>query len=149
MPLVRISLTKQDGRVGLGRQVGEIVYRAMVETINVPEKDNFQIVTEHEPGQIVYDPEYLGIARSDGIVMIQVTLNEGRTTELKKAFYKAVVGRPERPARHPAGRRLHQPGRGEEGELVVRPRRGAVRLLTRPRQAACRLPAPSPDTRPP
>ena len=91
MPLVRISLTKQDGREGLGRQVGEIVYRAMVETINVPEKDNFQIVTEHEPGQIVYDPEYLGIARSDGIVMIQVTLNEGRTTELKKAFYKAVA----------------------------------------------------------
>ena len=71
--------------------MGEIVYRAMVETINVPEKDNFQIVTEHEPGQIVYDPEYLGIARSDGIVMIQVTLNEGRTTELKKAFYKAVA----------------------------------------------------------
>lgn len=41
----------------------------------------------------IYDPSYLDIKRTDGIIFIQVTLNEGRTVELKKAFYKAVVER--------------------------------------------------------
>jgi len=63
----------------------------MVETINVPENDNFQIITEHEADGLVYDPDYLGIHRSNGIIIIQVTLNEGRTIEMKKAFYKMVA----------------------------------------------------------
>jgi len=63
----------------------------MVETINVPENDNFQIITEHEANGLIYDPDYLGIHRSNGIIIIQVTLNEGRTTEMKKEFYKMVA----------------------------------------------------------
>lgn len=47
MPLVRISLMKGKPE-GFGKKVGEIVYRAMVDTINVPAKDNFQIITEHD-----------------------------------------------------------------------------------------------------
>ena len=90
MPLVRISLMK--GRPeGFGKQVGEIVYEAMKSTLNVPDKDHFQIVTEHDQNGLIYDPSYLGIARSDGIVIIQLTLNEGRTLEVKKNFYKAVA----------------------------------------------------------
>ena len=90
MPLVRISLMK--GRPeGFGKQVGDIVYRAMVGTLNVPAKDHFQIITEHDQNGLVYDPSYLDIARTDGIVVIQLTLNEGRTVEVKKAFYKAVA----------------------------------------------------------
>ena len=33
---------------------------------------------------------YLGIEYSEDIVFIQVTLNEGRTTEMKKKFYKSI-----------------------------------------------------------
>lgn len=92
MPLVRISLMK--GRAeGFGKKVGEIVYRAMVDTINVPAKDHFQIITEHDKHSLIYDPSYLDIQRTDGIIFIQITLNEGRTVELKKAFYKAVAER--------------------------------------------------------
>ncbi len=90
MPLVRIAFLK--GRPeGFGRKAGEIVYRAMVDTINVPEHDNFQIITEHDHHTLVYDSGYLGITRTDGLVVIQVTLNEGRTLEMKKAFYQAVA----------------------------------------------------------
>ena len=90
MPLVRISLMK--GRPeGFGKKVGEIVYEAMRSTLNVPAKDHFQIVTEHDGNGLIYDPSYLDIARSDGIVVIQLTLNEGRTLEVKKNFYKAVA----------------------------------------------------------
>ena len=90
MPLVRISLMK--GRAeGFGKKVGEIVYRAMVDTINVPAKDHFQVITEHDKSSLIYDPGYLDIQRTDGIIFIQTTLNEGRTVDLKKAFYKAVA----------------------------------------------------------
>jgi phenylpyruvate tautomerase PptA (4-oxalocrotonate tautomerase family) len=75
------------------RRVGEIVYQTMIDTINVPPKDNFQIITEHSEDSLIFDPEYLDMQRTDGIVIIQITLNEGRTIELKKAFYKRLAER--------------------------------------------------------
>jgi phenylpyruvate tautomerase PptA (4-oxalocrotonate tautomerase family) len=92
MPLVRISLMKGK-REGFGKKVGDVVYRTMMETINVPAKDNFQIITEHDKNALVYHSSYLDIQRTDGIIFIQVTLNEGRTVELKKSFYKTLAQR--------------------------------------------------------
>ena len=66
MPLVRISLRKGKP-ADLRRRLGDAIHRALVETIDVPELDRFQILTEHEPGDLVYDPGYLGIARTDDI----------------------------------------------------------------------------------
>jgi 4-oxalocrotonate tautomerase len=92
MPLVRISL--MQGRIAkFRRKVGEIVYQTMLDTINVPPKDNFQIITEHDENSLIYDSEYLNIQRTDGIVIIQITLNEGRTVELKKTLYKRLAER--------------------------------------------------------
>lgn len=90
MPLVRISLLRGK-REGFGRQVGGVVYRAMREALNVPDKDNFQLISEHTPESLVYDPSYLDIERSDGFIAIQITLNEGRSLEMKKAFYRRVA----------------------------------------------------------
>ena len=92
MPLVRISLMKGKSE-GFGKKVGDAVYRTMMETINVPAQDNFQIITEHDKNALIYDPSYLDIPRTDGIIFIQVTLNEGRTVELKKSFYKTLAER--------------------------------------------------------
>ena len=92
MPLVHIHLMEGKPAEFRGR-VGEIVYDTMTDTINVPPKDNFQIITEHDENSLVYDPEYLDIQRTDGIVIIQITLNEGRTVEIKKAFYKRLAER--------------------------------------------------------
>jgi phenylpyruvate tautomerase PptA (4-oxalocrotonate tautomerase family) len=92
MPLVQIHLV-QGKPAEFCRKVGEIVYRTMTETINVPPRDNFQIITEHDRDSLVYDPDYLDIPRTDGIVIIQITLNDGRTLERKKAFYKLLAER--------------------------------------------------------
>ena len=90
MPLVRISL--MEGKPESYRQkVGDAVHRAMVETINVPALDRFQIITSHAKSDFIYDAEYLNISRTDDLIMIQITLNAGRNTEMKKAFYKRVV----------------------------------------------------------
>src|SRR3990172_3177906 len=92
MPLVRIHLM-QGNPAEFRRRVGEIIYQTMAATINVPPKDNFQIITEHNEDSLIYDPEYLDIQRTEGIIIIQITLNEGRTVELKKAFYKRLAER--------------------------------------------------------
>ena len=92
MPLVRISLMKGKP-ASFGKRVGEIVYRAMVDTINVPGNDHFQVITRHDRTSLIYDPIYLDIPRSDGVIFIQITLNEGRTVELKKLFYHTVAER--------------------------------------------------------
>lgn len=92
MPLVRISIIKGK-RKGFGKKVGNVVYRTMVETINVPPKDNFQIITEHDENSLIYDPDYLNIPRTNGLVLIQITLNEGRTVEAKKTFFQMLAER--------------------------------------------------------
>ena len=92
MPLVQIHLL-QGKPIEFRRRVGEIVYETMVDTINVPPRDNFQIITEHDENGLIYDPEYLDIQRTDEIIIIQITLNEGRTVKLKKAFYKRLTER--------------------------------------------------------
>ena len=90
MPLVRISLRKGKP-AGFAKKAGRIVYESMVETVNVPKDDNFQVITEHDDSELVYDPNFLGITRGDGIILIQITLSIGRSVELKKAFYKRIV----------------------------------------------------------
>ena len=89
MPLVRISTKPRS--VGERRAIGDAVYTAMRETLNVPESDRFQIITEHSNEEIIYDPGYLGIARTDGVIFIQVFLRRGRTVEMKQAFYRRTA----------------------------------------------------------
>ena len=89
MPLARIDLRK--GKDGAYRQaVSRVVYDAML-AIGVPQNDRFQIIAEHDADNFVYDPTYLGIERSDELIIIQVTWNEGRTLEQKQRFYRGIV----------------------------------------------------------
>jgi 4-oxalocrotonate tautomerase len=90
VPLVRISL-HANADPAYAAAIGEGVHRALVETMNVPVADKFQIHTSHAPGQIVYAPEYLGIAHTDAIVIVQITLNTGRTVEQKRALYAKIA----------------------------------------------------------
>ena len=89
MPLARIDLRKGKD-AAYRRAIGRVLYEAMV-SVGVPENDRFQLITEHDADNFLFDPTYLGIARTDDLVIIQVTWNEGRTVEQKKAFYKAVA----------------------------------------------------------
>lgn len=89
MPLVRIDIVK--GKDAAYRQrVSRVVYEAMVVS-GVPENDRFQIVSEHDSNNFLYDPTYLGIRRTDDLVIIQITWNEGRTVEQKKALYRTIA----------------------------------------------------------
>lgn len=86
MPLVRISLHRGKS-AAYRRAIGAGIHRAMVETLAVPEHDRFQIITEHEADELVADPTYLDIARSDDVVLVQITLSAGRKPKQKRDFF--------------------------------------------------------------
>jgi phenylpyruvate tautomerase PptA (4-oxalocrotonate tautomerase family) len=92
MPLVRIDLphTIEPERRSI---IGDIVYRAMADVLNVPDGDKFQIITGHGADSLRIDPTYLGIERSADAFIIDITLNAGRTVELKRRFYATLVER--------------------------------------------------------
>ncbi len=90
MPLARIDMLEGKTRE-YRAHIGQVVYQAMRETLNVPENDRFQVITEHAKGDLVFDSDYLGVHRTDDCIFLQITLNSGRTTEMKQTFYKAVA----------------------------------------------------------
>jgi 4-oxalocrotonate tautomerase len=71
--------------------IGEFVYAAMIGVLNVPKNDRFQVISEHSSTDLVIDPSYLGIQWTKDAMVIEVTLNQRRTVEMKRAFYKAVA----------------------------------------------------------
>ena len=90
MPLVRIDLV--EGKSQEYRQkVGEIVYQTLLDVLSVPDHDRFQVITEHSKSGLSFDRDYLGVHRSDDCIFLQITLNSGRSVELKQRFYKAIA----------------------------------------------------------
>ncbi|WP_406232735.1 tautomerase family protein [Isoptericola jiangsuensis] len=89
MPLARIDLRKGKSADYLQR-VGEAIYLAL-RAVGVPENDRFQVFQEHEAGTLVFDPGYLGVARTDDFICVQITWSEGRTQEQKKALYLGIA----------------------------------------------------------
>ncbi|ASW02224.1 tautomerase family protein [Paraburkholderia aromaticivorans] len=90
MPLTRIAL--RAGKPAEYRKaLTDSIQRALVATFNVPKDDIFMLLTEHEAGNFVYDNQYLNVERSDDLVMIQITLNNTRTLEQKRALYKRMA----------------------------------------------------------
>jgi phenylpyruvate tautomerase PptA (4-oxalocrotonate tautomerase family) len=90
MPLVHISL--RAGKSEAYRQaIFDGLYRAMHESFNVPEDDQFMTITEHDAANFRYSSSYLGVSRGDDLVYIQITANNTRTVEQKKALFARIV----------------------------------------------------------
>ena len=89
MPFARIDLRKGKD-AAYRREIGRVVYEALL-GVGVPQKDRFQVINEHDADDFLFDADYFGIHRSDDLVMIQITWNEGRTLEQKKALFKAIA----------------------------------------------------------
>lgn len=90
MPLVRISL-REGKSEQYRRALGDAVHQAMVEAIDAPPQDRFQIITEHSANNLIYDPSYLGVERSDDIVMVQITLSAGRKPLQKRNLFRRMA----------------------------------------------------------
>lgn len=91
MPLARISHPAEKSNEYI-RALSSGVHNAMIEAFAIPHEDYFQILTEHVPEKGLRFPKsFLGIDHGDEIVIIQITAAEGRSTDQKKALYRAIV----------------------------------------------------------
>ncbi len=90
MPLARIDMIKGQSRT-YRQTVGDVVYQAMVDVLKAPKDDRFQVISEHDEDNFIFDPHFFGIERSKACIFIQLFLREGRTVEQKQGFYKKVA----------------------------------------------------------
>ncbi len=91
MPFVRISHTAGKAE-GYAPALSQGVHSALVSTFNVPADDLFQVVTEHAVNfGLICTDRYLGIDHTADMVLIQITVSEGRNVDQKKALYRAIV----------------------------------------------------------
>ena len=90
MPLVRLTFAR-DRSPEETRAVCDAVYGAMRATFAVPENDRFIVVERARPGDLSVDPYYMDMNRTDELVIVQITCNDTRTVEQKKALFAALT----------------------------------------------------------
>ncbi|MEU1593269.1 tautomerase family protein [Streptomyces sp. NPDC005708] len=92
MPLVRIDMIR-GRRTDEVQAIADATHQAIVEVLRIPERDRFQIITEHAADHIIALDAGLGFDRSSALVMIQIFTQSGRTTEVKQRLYRVIAQR--------------------------------------------------------
>jgi phenylpyruvate tautomerase PptA (4-oxalocrotonate tautomerase family) len=90
MPFVRISLLKGKPPEHI-RAIADGVHQGLIEAYKIPPDDRFQVIQQHERDELIYDPDYLGIHRTDDVVFIHIVAGNWRGTPEKQALYKAIA----------------------------------------------------------
>ena len=105
---MQISLLKGKSREHI-RAIADGVHEALIEAYKIPPDDRFQLIRQYEREDFIYDPDYIGIHRTDDVVFIHIIAGNWRDTPIKKALYKAI-----------ADRLQHNPGlRREDVQVVI------------------------------
>jgi len=92
MPLVRITLRRGRSPEFL-RAAAAAVHEALVAQASVPADDLFQVIDEVPPANLIAHATYAGVERGEGLLIIEITLNAGRTVEVKRALYADIARR--------------------------------------------------------
>ena len=95
MPFVKLYLRKGKSPEYL-RSVSDAVHEALVSQANVPRDDRFHVLQELDDDALIAHPSYGGVNRSKDLIIIEITLNAGRTVEIKKNLYADIAARLER-----------------------------------------------------
>ncbi|KAL7948824.1 Tautomerase/MIF superfamily [Trichoderma barbatum] len=95
MPLVKIDVIKGRRTLEQRRKMGDVIQQVLIDTFHAPERDRYQIFTQHEPGEMICWDTGLGFERTDDLVSIQI-LSQGRNRDQKMAMYAALGERLEK-----------------------------------------------------
>ncbi|MFC9503502.1 tautomerase family protein [Streptomyces sp. NPDC057002] len=90
MPFVRIDIIR-GRRPDEIRAIADAAHRALVDVLEIPERDRFQVITEHDADHIIALDAGLGFERSENLVMLQIFTQGGRTTEVKQRVFDAIA----------------------------------------------------------
>jgi len=91
LPLLRFDLIEGRSESEL-KKILDVTHEVLLETLQVPKHDRYQVVHEHKRSRMVIEDTGLGFARSDKIVVLQIT-SRPRNREMKQAFYRLLVER--------------------------------------------------------
>ena len=92
MPFIRTNLpldTSPETQHGIVQGIHD----ALVESIGMPQDELFNMVTPYGSGQFACSPSFNGIARSDRVVVIEITMRRGRSDAMKRALYAGIASR--------------------------------------------------------
>lgn len=90
MPFIRTNLPK-DTATHNQRAIVEGIHQALIDSIGMPEDELFNMVAPYEPGQFWCSRSFNGVARSDRVVAIEITLRRGRSDAMKRALYANIA----------------------------------------------------------
>jgi phenylpyruvate tautomerase PptA (4-oxalocrotonate tautomerase family) len=91
VPLVRIDLVRGRTPEQL-RALADTVQEVMLDVFAAPPGDRYQVIHQHDPDEMIIEDTGLGIERSDGVTVVQVT-QQGRDRAQKEALYAALAER--------------------------------------------------------
>jgi len=90
MPFIRTHLPK--GTTAQHQQgIVEGIHQALVDSIGMPKDELFNMVAPYEPGQFWCSRSFNGVARSDHVVAIEITLRRGRSDAMKRTLYANIA----------------------------------------------------------
>jgi hypothetical protein len=89
MPLIRFDLFEGRSDQQL-KTLLDAAHAVTVEVFQVPARDRYQIVNEHQPSRMIMEDTGLHISRTSNFVMIQITTRP-RTREREERFYRRMV----------------------------------------------------------
>jgi 4-oxalocrotonate tautomerase len=92
MPFVKIYLRHGKAPAYLAA-VSDSIHQALVSQANVPADDRFHVIHELPASALVAHPTYGGVDRSDDLIVVEITLNAGRTVDVKKNLYADMAAR--------------------------------------------------------
>lgn len=90
MPFIRTAVPK-GSRSEFKKAIVDGIHQALVHAIGMPSDELFNLITEYEPDNFHYDRRFNGVARSDQLVVIEITMRRGRSDAMKKVLYAAIA----------------------------------------------------------
>jgi len=90
MPFIRTNVKQGTSRERIAAIVDGI-HQALVDAIGMPADELFNLVAEYEPQLFFYDRRFNGIARSDDVIVIEITMRRGRSDAMKRALYAGIA----------------------------------------------------------
>ncbi|MFI6493235.1 tautomerase family protein [Streptomyces sp. NPDC050564] len=92
MPLVRIDTIRGRGPEAV-RAIADAVQQSLIDVLKIPERDRFQIITQHDADEIIALDAGLGFQRTPGTVIVHIFTQRGRSTEDKRRLYRTLAER--------------------------------------------------------
>lgn len=90
MPFTRVSV-KQGTTPEQKQAIAHSVHRAMVDSIGIPQDDFFQLISEYKPEDFFFDSNFLGVERSNDLIVVQITLRRGRSDAMKQGLFAGIT----------------------------------------------------------